>query len=394
MSKVTRPVFLDETGRRIADALEGFIQQRSKSQVWSLNDTELASGDVIEALGIPAYVSDISQFAEYGIQETGWYIFSRIIAKDGTRVTAATTVEGAAGYIADPGEDHVDIAVRFTVAALSQKVTINWGEYSDEFVFKATDLAVRNLDYRTTFYVYDAANFVTWTFGENTDNAFVATKQYYLLSGSEYVLAEVTTGNPAIYYEKVFSYALTEDTTFQTGKTYFTLSGSVYAEATVTAGEAVTAETYYEQTVSYVKTEDEFFQAGKTYYTTADGTTYTAATVTEGDPILVYYVHTKVTIEGLARNITYRLDDIVDCPMEFILPEIEDETHGCWFEIRCQHLGEYSMTLVPPSADVKIATEHTQKETAGINMIDLHYTYINGVKLWRFMNTHSSIPTT
>jgi hypothetical protein len=25
-------------------------------------------------------------------------------------------------------------------------------------------------------------------------------------------------------------------------------------------------------------------------------------------------------------------------------------------------------------------------------MIDLHYTYINGIKLWRFLNTHSSIP--
>ena len=51
------------------------------------------------------------------------------------------------------------------------------------------------------------------------------------------------------------------------------------------------------------------------------------------------------------------------------------------------------MTLTPPSADVKIATEHTQKETKGLNMIDLHYTSVNGVKLWRFLNTHSSIPT-
>lgn len=104
-------------------------------------------------------------------------------------------------------------------------------------------------------------------------------------------------------------------------------------------------------------------------------------------------VHEKVTIDGLVCNVTYRLDDIVDCPMEFILPEIEDDTHGCWFEIRCRHAGEYSMTLVPPADDVYIANEHSQKETAGINMINLHYTVVDGVKIWRFMNTHSNIPT-
>lgn len=323
-----------------------------KNRIQSLTGTELAGGNIIEAVGIPAYVDDVAPYAAYGLTQTGWYIFVRIMAPAGLSVTDETSVEGAAGVIAPIGEGFIDVAVLFGVAALSQKVTVNWGTQTDTFVFKASDLAVRNLDYRTTFYVYDAARFVTWTFGENTDNAFVANKQYFLLSGSEYVPAEVTAGDPAIYYEAV--------------------EGS--------------------DPVTYAKTADTSFQAGKTYYTTSDGTTYTAATVTEGDPILAYYMHTKVTIEGLARNITYRLDDIVDCPMEFILPEIEDETHGCWFEIRCQHAGEYSMTLVPPSADVKIATEHTQKETAGINMIDLHYTFINGVKLWRFMNTHSSIP--
>ena len=72
-------------------------------------------------------------------------------------------------------------------------------------------------------------------------------------------------------------------------------------------------------------------------------------------------------------------------------PETEDDTHGAWFEIRCRHAGAYSMTLVPPEG-VKIATEHTQKETAGVNMINLHYTVVDGVKIWRFMNTHSGIP--
>ena len=138
----------------------------------------------------------------------------------------------------------------------------------------------------------------------------------------------------------------------------------------------MTAETYYEATTVPV-TADTYYEA-----------------TTVAVPADTYYNHSKCIFSGLVRNITYRLDTIIDCPMEFILPEIEDETHGCWFEIRCRHAGEYSMTLTPPSEDVKIATEHTQKETAGINMINLHYTVIDGLKIWRFMNTHSSIPTT
>jgi len=78
--------------------------------------------------------------------------------------------------------------------------------------------------------------------------------------------------------------------------------------------------------------------------------------------------------------------------MEFILPTVDNDTHGCWFEIRCRHNGSYSMTLTPPDDTVKIATEHTQAETKGLNMINLHYTNVCGVKLWRFMNTHSTIP--
>lgn len=285
-----------------------FVEDNT-NRVTSLTNTPIARGEVIEVVGIPTYVNDVTDYSEYAIADTGWYLFVRIAAKNGVEVAADTTVTGAAGFIKTVGEDHVDVAVHFGVTAESQVVTVDWGEdgYEETFVFKADDLAIRNLDYRTTFYVYDADEYATWT------------------------------------------YDLTTDTTFDASKNYYTKDGDVYTLATVTAGEAVTENTYYN--------------------------------------------HSKVTISGLARNITYRLNTIVDCPMEFILPVIDDDTHGCWFEIRCRHAGEYSMTLVPPSSDVKVATEHTQKETAGMNMIDLHYTVIDGVKLWRFLNTHSSIPT-
>ena len=633
--------------------LESLKGGSTSSRITSLDDTKIAvSGAFVMAVGIPTYVSDVSVYSEYGLTETGWYLFCRIIGGD-VKGTSETTVDGAAGYFINDG--HIDIAVKFETAAISRLVTVNWtAEETETFVFKATDLAIRNLDYRVTFYVYDADPFATWHYKRSADAAFVGTKyytrhdgvysqaavkahdyvpadtyythayvisndevfqegvvyytheggvytpaevipgeplapegvepvpvyyvdewtltadprfvgtryyaendgeyeqiavkagepcsyytrivtyplpstaafvgteywtpdesdlgyaraavlagneitastyythayqkltaagnfaegvRYYKLEGTEYVLQEVTVGAsyaknvyyidqwteatgtfvgtayylkqngeyaqvavkggetiPAAYYTQNISYELTADETFAAGKTYYTVSGGVYSEAEVTVGEEVTANTYYEQVISYTQAtgtfedgvtyftapagvyteaevtagetipDDEFcvqliswpqaitdeFEQGETYYTCINSE-YSEAGVTAGSAIPVNLVHDKVVIQGLVRNVTYRLNEIVDCPMEFILPEIEDDTHGCWFEIRCRHAGVYSTTLVPPD-NVKIATEHTQKEEAGINMINLHYTVVDGVKIWRFMNTHSSIP--
>lgn len=297
-----------QTGVARAEAAAEAVERVSGfARVSALSGPALL-GTAIEAAGIPEYVDDVAARAEYGLTEAGWYVFARIAAPDGVSVTEATSVTGAAGAIIAPGADHIDVAVRFGVAAESVPVTVSWSAAKAEsFVFKATDLAVRNLDYRTTFYVYDVTPYITW------------------------------------------QYALTTDATFVAGKNYYTEADGVYTLAEVTAGEAVPADTYYN--------------------------------------------HSKLHFEGMTRNITYRLDEIVDCPSEIVLPEIEDDTHGCWFEIQLRHSGAYSMTLLPPEG-VKVATEHTQAETAGMNMIDLHYLNINGVKLWRFMNTHSTIPTT
>lgn len=391
---------------------------------------------MIEAVGIPQYVSDVSQYAAYGMTDTGWYLFVRVMGKTGVTVTDGAEVTGALAILT-PGADHVDLAVRFEVAAVSQPVIINWGAASETIIFKATDLATRNLDYRTTFYVYDIAPYATWEYAFTADTTFQEGKKYFTKSGDVYSPAEV----------EAYSYALTADETFQTGKTYYTKNGDVYTAATVTAGEAVTADTYYErsavpvpayyvQTHPYALTTDTTFQDGVTYYTNGEDDTYTAATVTvgeavtpntyyvqttayvqttdvtfqdsvtyytksgteyteavvtTGDPIPAYYNHSKVTFSGMARNITYMLDEVVDCPQVYVLPEIEDDTHGCWYEIRLRHSGSFSSTLQVPEG-VKVATEHTQAETAGLNMVDLHYTNIDGAKLWRFLNTHSTIP--
>lgn len=625
-------------------------KEEEKIRIESLTDTVLATGTVVEAVGNTVYVSDVSEYAEYNLEQTGWYVFARITAKSGVTVSEGTVITGAAGHVAAIGDDHVDVAVRFDVAAVSQVVTVSWAEgVADSIVFKATDLAVRNLDYRVTFYVYDANDFATWYYKraedaryvgteyytkmdgvytqaavkartmvpadtyythdyvETEDAVFAAGTTYYTVDGGVYTQVDVTpgeavpeetgyyvdewtltadrqfegtryyvekeggtfeqiavkAGDVCSYYTKVITfplpgttkfagteyytksgneytraavlagaeipadtyythaYVLTTDTKFQAGTTYYTVSGGVYTAATVTvggsvtknkyyvdewtlaegefagtayyleqggehvqaavlagedipaayytqvedyalttdeffradgqyytkagneytlaetvAGGAVPADTYYEQTIRYqqakgtfaegvtyytapagVYTEaeevvagetipdaeylvqliswpqatEETFAAGETYYTCLNGV-YSEADVTEGFTIPVYMVHEKVVIDGLVRNVTYRLNDIVDCPMEFVLPVIEDDCHGAWFELRCRHAGVYSTTLKPTDGDVKIATEHTQAETKGMNMINLHYTVVDGIKLWRFMNTHSSIP--
>lgn len=276
------------------------------ARVSSLDSTVLAKGSAIEAVGIPVYVDDVSQYAAYGIVEKGWYVFARVAAPAGESVTAQTAVTGAAGYIATVGEDHVDVAVRFDTTAQSVPVAIKWGKATDHFIFKASDLAVRNLDYRVTFYIYDIAPYCTW------------------------------------------EYALTADTTFTAGKQYYTKDeNDVYTLAEVTAGEEVPADTYYN--------------------------------------------HSKLTFSGMVPNVTYKLDEIVDCPIEIVLPEVADDGHGAWFEIQMRYDNTYSCTLLPPEG-VKIGTAQTQAQNAGINTIDLQYTVAGNVKMWTLLNTHSNIP--
>lgn len=456
----------------MATALEEIAYPEKR--ITSLTETPLAAGLIVESVGIPIYVDDVSDYSAYGLTETGWYALARIKPKDGSVVSSEISIEGATGYIATAGEDHIDVAVKFDVAAESQSVSIDWGTYEEIIVFKATDLAVRNLDYRSTYYVYDIAPYTTWTFAVSSDTdfvdgthyytksgdtyteatclyyeqtisyaltadtTFVADKEYYTESEGTYTLAEVTEGETVTentYYEQSISYTRTEDTTFSDGKTYYTKDGSTYTEATVTAGddvpaiviyyeqeisyaltedtafvdgtdyytesggeytlatvtagETVAENTYYVQSVTYTRTEDTAIAEGKTYYTT-DGTTYTEAVVTAGDAITDYYVHSKVSFEGMIRNVTYKLDTIIDCPIEIVLPEIPDDGYGAWFEISMRYKAQYSATLVPPSDDVKIATDTTPSQTKGINTLDLHYNAVGGSKVWRLINTHSN----
>lgn len=290
----------------VADAIEAALDRRLWSRVSALEGCAIVeTGLLIETVGKPPYVGDPTAYAPYGITDTGWYMFARIAAPTGVMVSTETAVTGAAGFIAEAGAAYIDVAVRFGVTAQSQLVTVNWGEASEAWVFKASDLATENLDYRTTFYLYDLNDFVTWT------------------------------------------YALTTDATFAAGKAYYTEAGGVYTLAEVTAGEAVPADTYYN--------------------------------------------HSKVTFAGMTRNVTYKLDTMIDCPIEIALPEIEDDGYGAWFEIQLRYNGSYSCTLLPPEG-VKIGTVSTQSQTAGINVIDLQYTGVGGVAMWSLLNTHSNIP--
>lgn len=291
----------------VADAIEAALDRRLWSRVSALEGCAIVeTGPLIETVGKPPYVGDPTAYAAYGLTDTGWYVFARIAAPTGVTVSAETTVSGAAGVIAEAGAAYIDVAVRFGVTAQSQLLTVNWGGASEAWAFKASDLATENLDYRTTFYLYDLDDFVTWT------------------------------------------YALTTDTTFAADKNYYTKDGDVYTLAEVTVGEAIPADTYY--------------------------------------------THSKAHFEGMTRNVTYKLDTMIDCPIEIALPEVDDDGYGAWFEIQLRYNGSYSCTLLPPEG-VKIGTVSTQSQTAGINVIDLQYTGVGGVAMWSLLNTHSNIPT-
>ena len=324
-----------------------FAQDLVKQRVDSLTDTPLVSGMVIEAVGVPEYVADVSQYSAYSLTDTGWYVFARVTPKAGT-IISSPTVTGASGYVI--GSGYVDVAVRFDVAAQSVPVTVNWGAYTDTFVFKATDLAIRNLDYRTTFYVYDISPYAIWTYALTTDPAFVSGSHYYTEQDSEYTEA---------------------------------VEGTDW-----TAGDAVPA--YYTEDGGAYTQVVGFFLDGVTYYTKS-GDTYTEAAVTVGGAIPAYYKHSKITFSGMVPNVTYKLDNIVDCPIEITLPDVADDGHGAWFEVQMRYNGSYSCTLLPPEG-VKIGTAQTQAQSAGINTIDLQYTVAGAVKMWTLLNTHSNIP--
>lgn len=295
-----------DDGERIAEALEAMAGRGAASRVTSLDGTALHQQAPVTVAGVPAYVADVADYEEWGLTEAGWYAFARIAPTDGTVVTAGTTVAGAAGHVAEVGADHVDVAVRFGVAAASQEVTVDWGNGSAEtFVFQPTDLAVRNLDYRTTFYIYDLAPFCTWEYKPCEDATFVRLKGYYRLVDGEYV-----------------------------------------PDPDVVAGDPVPADTYH--------------------------------------------VHSKLTLAGMVRNVTYELGTIIDCPVTVELPDIPDDGYGAWYEFQLRHQGSYSMTLSPASGDVKAATDATGSQTTGINIIDLHYASVAGKKVWRLVNTHST----
>ena len=419
-----------ETARQGAETALRKIEQKGR-RVRSMDTTPLLMDNVIEAIGAPVYVNDPSAYTEYGLTETGWYLFAEIGPEAGI-LTGEIAVTGADGSVLS--ENGVRVAVRFNVAAESRTVTVQWNEdMTETFVFRATDLAIRNLDYRVTFYLYDAAPFVTWEYQRSMDATFQNGKAYYISDGEGgyekanvsiyrylptedatfqgsktyyisdgeggYTAAQVTEGesvpantyyeqsaNPMpLYYERVGEFALTSDATFVEGVTYYTIVDDVPTEATVTTGETVPANTYYVLVYSYVLTTDEAFVDGKTYYT-SENNAYGIATVTPGDPITPYYVHSKAIFSGMSRNITYQLDEIIDCPVEIVCPEIPEDGYGAWFEIQTRMDGKYSVTLTLPEG-VTAGTTNTQAFDAGLNVIDLHYVSVAGAKTWQLINT-------
>ena len=135
---------------------------------------------------------------------------------------------------------------------------------------------------------------------------------------------------------------------------------------------------------------DADLTSGGVYTEAIEGTDWTAGDAIPAD---TYYNHSGLTLSGMVKNVTYRLDAPVDCAITVTLPEIEDDGHGAWFEFQLRHTGSLSITLSPPTG-VKGATAGASASiTAGLNVVDLHYTDVDGVKMWSLANVHTNIPT-
>ena len=162
-----------------------------------------------------------------------------------------------------------------------------------------------------------------------------------------------------------------------------------YEPAAVMAGEAIPEETYHLQVITWPQVTEGTFADGETYYQ-LDGAEYVPVEVTAGDEVPLWYVHSKVIFQEMTRNISYRCNTLIDCPIEIVLPEIEENGYGAWYEIQMRYAGTYSCTLTLPEG-VKAGTTTSQAQTAGINVIDLHYVSVDGNKTWQLINTHTNL---
>ena len=113
-------------------------------------------------------------------------------------------------------------------------------------------------------------------------------------------------------------------------------------------------------------------------------------TVGEAVPADTYYNHTKLRFSGMARNISYRLNTPIDCPIEIVLPEVPDDGYGCWFEIQVRALGGFSITPEVPEG-VQLASNTLAWTAKGIYYLDMHYANVAGLKLWRCVRTSFNI---
>lgn len=183
------------------EALEQRLQSTYASRVSSL-DSNNVSDHIVECSGDLTYIdsTNMSQHSEYDLTESGWYAFARISAKPDQKIKSGWSIAGGKYITPSINDTHVDVAVRFGVVAQSQTVIVNWGDETESFTFKATDLAVRNLDYRVTFYQYDLEPYCTWTWGVASGTATTA-KSYYKLIDGEYVKQTGVSGTlPANTY--------------------------------------------------------------------------------------------------------------------------------------------------------------------------------------------------
>ena len=100
-------------------------------------------------------------------------------------------------------------------------------------------------------------------------------------------------------------------------------------------------------------------------------------------------MHTGVTFEGMPRNLSYAIDTI-DCPVTFVLPEIDFDGYGAWIELQSHFTKAVSVTLRVPEG-IKMSGTGTAAITAGVNVMTMQY--FNAGRVWRLDNTKWADPS-
>lgn len=141
------------------------VESVACNRSYPANVSLIADNNVYDVSGVPQYLTtEMAQLYTGKIDaESGWYWFGGVIAPNGMKVEKqAFQFYGSKDAMLhgqpNDGDDRITVAIRFDALGSPVGFHVKWNstmQNADPFTFRCTDLAIRNLDYKTTYYVYN-----------------------------------------------------------------------------------------------------------------------------------------------------------------------------------------------------------------------------------------------